>query len=69
MDKRFLFLKRPFDVALSAFGIILSSPLWIVFGSLIWLEDRGPVFYTQEREGKGGRVFKAYKSKPINFVP
>jgi len=52
-------------VALSAFGIILSSPLWLLFGSLIWLEDRGPVFYTQEREGKGGRVFKAYKFRSM----
>ena len=52
-------------MALSAFGIILSSPLWLVFGSLIWLEDRGPVFYTQEREGKGGRVFKAYKFRSM----
>ena len=65
MDKRFLFLKRPFDVGLSAFGILLSSPLWLVFGSLIWLEDRGPVFYAQEREGKGGRVFKAYKFRSM----
>ncbi len=65
MDKRFLFLKRPFDAALSAFGILLSSPLWLTFGSLIWLGDRGPVFYTQEREGKGGRVFKAYKFRSM----
>jgi len=65
MDRRFLFLKRPFDLALSAFGILLSSPLWLIFGSLIWLEDRGPVFYTQEREGIGGRVFKAYKFRSM----
>ncbi len=52
-------------MALSAFGIILSSPMWLLFGSLIWLEDRGPVFYTQEREGKGGCVFKAFKFRSM----
>ncbi len=65
MDMRFLFLKRPFDAGLSAFGIMASFPLWIVFGLLIWLEDRGPIFYTQEREGKGGRIFKAYKFRSM----
>jgi len=52
-------------MALSAFGILVSSPLWLTFGSLIWLEDRGPVFYKQEREGKGGCVFKAYKFRSM----
>lgn len=62
---RFLFLKRPFDAGLSALGIMISFPLWIVFGLLIWLEDRGPIFYTQEREGKHGQVFKAYKFRSM----
>jgi len=65
MDKRCLFLKRPFDILVSGFGVILSSPLWIVFGLLIWLEDKGSIFYTQEREGKGGRLFKACKFRSM----
>ncbi len=39
---RALFLKRPFDVALSRVGLVLSSPLWLVIALAIWLEDRGP---------------------------
>jgi len=65
MDKRCLFLKRPFDILVSGLGIILSSPLWIIFGLLIWIEDRGPIFYTQDREGRGGRIFKAYKFRSM----
>jgi len=65
MDKRCLFLKRPFDIGLSGLGIIISFPLWVVFGLLIWLEDRGPIFYTQEREGKKGHTFKAYKFRSM----
>lgn len=60
-----LFLKRPFDVILSFFGLLLSSPLWGLFSLLIWIEDRGPVFYTQNRVGKNGRIFKAIKFRSM----
>jgi lipopolysaccharide/colanic/teichoic acid biosynthesis glycosyltransferase len=59
------FLKRPFDFFLSLTGIILSSPLWILFGLLIVLEDGLPVFYFQERVGKGGKIFKAMKFRSM----
>lgn len=62
---RGLFLKRPFDIVLSGTGILLSSPLWVLFSALIWLQDRGPVFYAQDRVGKGGRVFKALKFRSM----
>jgi lipopolysaccharide/colanic/teichoic acid biosynthesis glycosyltransferase len=62
---RALFLKRPFDIALSFVGLVLSSPLWILFGLLIWLQDRGPVFYRQERVGKNGRIFEAMKFRSM----
>jgi lipopolysaccharide/colanic/teichoic acid biosynthesis glycosyltransferase len=60
-----LILKRPFDIILSLLGIIISSPLWLLFCLLIWLEDRGPVFYKQERVGKDGRVFRAIKFRSM----
>jgi lipopolysaccharide/colanic/teichoic acid biosynthesis glycosyltransferase/VanZ family protein len=62
---RALFLKRPFDIALSSSGLILSSPLWAAISLTVWLEDRGPVFYAQERVGKGGRTFKALKFRSM----
>jgi len=62
---RALFLKRPFDITLSFFGIILSSPLWVFFSLIIWLEDKGSVFYLQERVGKNGRIFKALKFRSM----
>lgn len=68
MPSRFwkaLFLKRPFDVFVSSAGILLSSPLWIIFALLIWLEDRGPVFYRQQRVGKNGRLFNALKFRSM----
>ncbi|MEW6068083.1 MAG: sugar transferase [Nitrospirota bacterium] len=58
-------LKRLFDILLSSIGMILSSPLWIIFSLMIKLEDRGPIFYTQERVGKQGRVFNALKFRSM----
>lgn len=52
-------------MALSGLGIILSAPLWFFFSVLIWLEDRGPIFYLQERVGKNGRIFKAIKFRSM----
>ncbi|RKX64170.1 MAG: sugar transferase [Thermodesulfobacteriota bacterium] len=59
------FLKRPFDFTLSLIGIIISFPLWILIGLLIWLEDRGPIFYSQYRVGKDGKIFKAIKFRSM----
>jgi len=58
-------LKRLFDICLSAFGLIGSSPLWILFGLLILLEDGVPVFYLQERVGKNGKIFKGIKFRSM----
>ncbi len=58
-------LKRPFDFLLSLTGIILSSPLWILIGLLIIIEDGLPIFYGQERVGKGGRIFRALKFRSM----
>jgi len=60
-----LFFKRPFDIALSFIGLVLSSPFWLLFSLLIWFQDRGPVFYEQERVGKDGRIFKALKFRSM----
>jgi lipopolysaccharide/colanic/teichoic acid biosynthesis glycosyltransferase/VanZ family protein len=62
---RGLFLKRPFDILVSGAGILLSSPLWVLFSFIIWLQDRGPVFYRQGRVGKDGRLFRAVKFRSM----
>jgi len=62
---RALFLKRPFDIGLSLLGLTLSSPLWLAISLAVWLQDRGPVFYAQERVGRNGRVFKALKFRSM----
>lgn len=60
-----LYLKRPFDIVLSGLGLLLSSPLWLLISFLVWVQDRGPVFYAQERVGQDGRIFKALKFRSM----
>ena len=61
--------KRPFDLAILVAVHVALAPLWIALWTFIplaiWLHDRGPVFYTQPRLGKGGRVFRVYKFRSM----
>lgn len=59
------FTKRVFDIAASIALLIVAGPIMIVAALLIRLEDRGPVFYRQERVGQGGRVFRLLKFRSM----
>src|SRR5438093_6334186 len=58
-------MKRAFDVALSAGGLVVSLPLWVLFAAAVKIEDGGPVFFTQERVGLNGRIFRALKFRSM----
>ena len=57
--------KRALDVALSGFGLVASSPVWALLALAIKLEDGGPVFFSQDRAGEGGRAFRAWKFRSM----
>jgi lipopolysaccharide/colanic/teichoic acid biosynthesis glycosyltransferase len=58
-------MKRAFDVVLSGVGLMVSAPLWAAIAAAIKVEDRGPVFFTQDRVGLGGRRFRALKFRSM----
>src|SRR2546422_779041 len=60
-----LVLKRMLDLAGALFGLVLFSPLLVVLAALIRLDSRGPVFFTQDRVGRGGRLFKIVKLRTM----
>jgi lipopolysaccharide/colanic/teichoic acid biosynthesis glycosyltransferase len=64
-ESRAPLLKRPFDIFLAGLGLLGSTPLWAVVALAIKLEDGGPVFYGQERVGKGGRRFWSWKFRSM----
>ncbi len=60
------FFKRIFDILGGIVGFIILIPLTIIvfFANLI-NKDKGPLFYSQKRIGKKGRVFKIYKFRSM----
>ena len=58
-------MKRLFDVALSAAGLLLSAPLWLAIAAAIVLEDGRPVFFTQRRVGRRGQPFTVFKFRSM----
>jgi lipopolysaccharide/colanic/teichoic acid biosynthesis glycosyltransferase len=59
------FSKRALDVALAGAGLLLSAPVWVLVAAAIKLEDGGPVFYTQERWGRGASRFRVRKFRTM----
>ena len=57
--------KRLLDVTLSGAGLIASAPLWAAIAAAIKLEDGGPVFYQQDRSGRGGVPFPVWKFRSM----
>lgn len=58
-------LKRIIDVVGSLLGIVLLSPLMFITAIVIKLESKGPIYFGQERVGRGGRKFKMYKFRSM----
>lgn len=58
-------LKRPLDIVLSSLMLIVSAPVWLLIALAIKLEDGGPVFYLQERWGRGGTTFIVRKFRTM----
>ena len=58
-------LKRAFDIAISFTMLTLLSPLMALIALAIKLDDGGPVFYVQDRVGKGGKTFRCYKFRTM----
>ncbi len=69
MKKFNLFLKRAFDIVVSAVILVIATviPVMIVVPILIKLTSKGPVVFAQERVGKDGKVFKIYKFRTMRI--
>jgi len=57
--------KRFFDIILASFLFILTLPFWPFIAIAIKLEDKGYVFYSQERIGKDRKPFILYKFRSM----
>jgi len=58
-------LKRLVDLATAFVGLCLSAPAWPVIAIMVKLCDGGPVFYSQDRVGQNGKVFRLPKFRTM----
>lgn len=62
------FIKRLMDILGSVVLLLLLMPIFIVVALLIKIGSKGPLFFTQERLGLNGKVFKLYKFRSMTDV-
>jgi len=58
-------VKRIVDLTASFLAILILSPVLLAIAVAVWSTSKGPVFFTQERIGKGGTPFKIYKFRTM----
>jgi exopolysaccharide production protein ExoY len=58
-------VKRAIDIVGSAAALIFLAPLLVIVALLLLARDPGPVFYSQERVGLGGRKFRIFKFRTM----
>ncbi len=57
--------KRWIDIVVSVLVLVPLFPVWLLVSIAIKLDSRGPVFFSQERVGKKGRLFNLYKFRSM----
>jgi exopolysaccharide biosynthesis polyprenyl glycosylphosphotransferase len=58
-------VRRGLDILLAGLGLVFLGLALPLIAVAIYLDSPGPVFYTQERVGKGGRIFRALKFRSM----
>lgn len=59
------FFKRIIDFFIGLFALPFVLLFIVIFAPLIYFEDKRPIFYTAERVGKNGKIFKMYKFRSM----
>lgn len=59
------FFKRLIDILVSSSALILLSPIFLLLIIIIRIKLGSPVFFSQKRPGKNGKIFKMYKFRSM----
>ena len=63
----YLFQKRAFDLVLSILILSICAPIFALIAIAVKITSRGPVFFSQERVGLNGRVFRMLKFRTMRM--
>ncbi len=61
--------KRGSDIGLALLGIAFAAPFVGLAAIAIWLQDRGPIFFRQQRIGRNRRPFSLLKLRTMRVAP
>ena len=61
------YVKRALDVVLSFGGLLVLSPIFIGLSIAIFIDDPGPIFFTQKRLGQNKKYFKLHKFRSMKM--
>jgi exopolysaccharide biosynthesis polyprenyl glycosylphosphotransferase len=59
-------IKRIFDIVAAMVLLLLALPVLVLAVLAIFIESGAPVMFTQERVGRGGRIFRCLKLRTMN---
>lgn len=58
-------IKRFFDIVVGLIGLVFTAVFYIILAPIIKRQSPGPVFFSQKRVGKNGKIFKMYKFRSM----
>lgn len=61
------YIKRGLDVILSFGGLVVLSPVFLILAVAIYIDDPGPILFTQKRVGKNKEFFKLHKFRSMKM--
>ena len=61
------YIKRGLDVLLSFGGLVVLSPVFLILAVAIYIDDPGPILFTQKRLGKNKEFFKLHKVRSMKM--
>ena len=61
----YAYANRIFDIVSASLGLALLLPFFPIIAMILYLDSKGPIFYSQERVGKGGTKFHLYKLRTM----
>lgn len=64
-QKHYLTIKYAADFVIALIAAVVLLPVFLVLSVLIWIDDPGPVFFTQKRVGEAKKLFPIYKFRTM----